>query len=621
MPVKYKYRDMALKLSQAMRRVVRSGQETADIMMALTVTGSNGLFYGPPGIGKTLFASTVAKAFIGAEAALVPVSRKREARKDASGGQVGLFDSYAEESAVAESQAVPGLLRGNETPVRPGGEEVLGQALDGATRPAYGFIRLSVGTQEADLNGTYHIPSMLKGKEVPVFRHEFLDAAVGVMDEINRALPPVSSLAMEHLGEGRAHIGIYRYELPRRLVFLTMNKNGVGVFELDEAMYDRMTASVTIEFMTARDLEETEPDSGWSPEMPLLGTVDDLVAMWSESQTVPMQLEACYMASRMARAATVCRHGNKAELLDFPACCASMSTVLADDGKGGKKPVTSACDCLNSSSCCKEITGMGKRFHRSLVVMARGYAYLRGDDEVTVKHVEVVAPYVLRHRCTILTEGGIKNDLARAKEMVRRLMADARPAVELLLSAGRGALRKGELEAHRKGNNLLVLESLAQAEELRAAHYKTSFKEPEKLNVAALRKAIDSAPDEVAKVFERMLKEHTKISGMIEPAQLADPFFRAGFKNSDGQEFFSGGAWDELEVKGKADSDLLPGVRASIERTKKGMLFIFEFAGKDGPEAGEDYRGLIASAPVKGFGLLPVYERIESDIRAAFTVA
>lgn len=557
-----KLQNKAVELAKSIKGVVKMSEETANIMLAAVVTGSNLLLYGPPGTGKTLFSSTVSKAFVGAEQATRNIVQKKT-KKAAPNGQVDMFSTFSDADTGETGDAA--------------------DLVAGANRPVYGLMRFSVGTQAEQLNGSLALGSLMKGAEVPEFRPH-LDAAVFHADEVNRATPPVSSLLMEHLGESRASIGAYHKELPRRMAILTMNPSGSGVFDMDDALYDRMTASVTVEYMGAEDLEETGLGSSWSSEMPVLGTLDDILSMWDESVTMAWDPQAKTMAAMMIRATTACKLGNKAELVGFPACCAD-------------------CEYSGGTAMCKEVTSLSARAHRSLETMACGLAYLRGDKQVTVRHLELVAPYVIRHRVQVLSENGSKQELTRAKEAVKRLMSDASQAVDLITQARNGALRRKDVENVRqgKGQNLLTLESLNRIERLMTqAAQATMNLDPATMTVEELKKAVDTVPDDdTAKKLEDELRRRAQVTGVVDMDQLEDSFFQSDFRSPEGEALLSQVNWGDLLVTRSCETDL--GVKASLVRKGDQGTLILDFIV---PEAGEAYRKHLEANPIEGFTVI-----------------
>lgn len=598
------YQILAVKAAASFRTVVKMTQETADITLAAFVTGSNLLFYGPPGTGKTLSSETFGKLFAGGNLATENVQHKK-VKKTAPNGQVSLFDQFANEATGEVAEGNEGLVSMMAQASNP---QVIQKKTDGYTT-VYSLKRFDAGTQIEQFVGNLSLPELMKGKEVPVFRPE-LQSAISHNDEINRATPPITSVLMEHMGESRASIGHYQIKLPRKMFVSTMNPFGAGTFELDEALKDRKAVSVTPEFLTGEDLEDIGLGSSWSTDIEPIGTLEDLLAMWEESVTMPWEPDAKSMAAYMIRATTVCAFGNKAELIGFPACCQSMG--------GGK-----GCDYSGGTACCKEVTPLGARAHKSLEIMAAGYAYLRGDAKVTVKHLEVVAPYVIRHRAEILTENGTQQSLKRAKEMVKRMMDDARPVVTLLTDARKGKLKNKDVEAARGGKNLLVLEVLPRVERLIQTQFQATFANPTGMSVAELRKSADMAPDTIAKTFNEMLKAQAKVVGLIDPKNLSDPFFRASFKSGTGDTFLSEEAWDTLEATRKVESDELPGIKFSITKAPSGALLTIDFGGinSGGPECGEEFRMGLNVEPIKGFDPQSIYQGLTDLIRETFPSA
>lgn len=245
------------------------------------------------------------------------------------------------------------------------------------------------------------LPSDLVGTEIYTqdtgsfeFREGPLFTNIVLADEINRSPAKVQSALLEAMAERQVTVGHQTYPLPELfMVLATQNPfEQEGTYSLPEAQLDRFLMYVVIDY------------PNFEEEMQIID-LDEKKC----SDTKKKKVKAVATQKEIFKAR---ESVNKMHISDSLKEYI-VSLVLATRSPGKYDP-----DLANWI-----MHGASPRASIALIRTSKALAWLRGDEYVTPKHIQTIAPYVLSHRIILTFEAEAKsvsrnNIISRLLEVV-----------------------------------------------------------------------------------------------------------------------------------------------------------------------------------------------------------
>jgi len=284
---------------------------------------------------------------------------------------------------------------------------------------------ISQGYLSAELEDIFARPDIAKliqGKEEVVFKKMVL-SRVKAFDEIQRLGPSALSTLFRLLTTGTV-IYLDREEGVRPYwVIATANPtedvNDQLNIGIPEPLWDRFDAVMWVPIPKLTHLIKINGKIEELKEgIPVIWRESDLLQLWSECKNVKMPEELEFMMTAMIRMMGFCRH---AQSYDASSLAEAMKRELCSK-------------CNKSYICSRILRPPSVRAKMAWIRLARGFAYLRGHDEVQLVDVQDAFPLVFWKRVKFMDNDQISNPLIALMTLfdaLKREFIEAKEAIDL----------------------------------------------------------------------------------------------------------------------------------------------------------------------------------------------
>ena len=227
-------------------------------------------------------------------------------------------------------------------------------------------IQFTPDLMPSDVTGTNIIQKDEDGKMQTVFQEGPIFANLILGDEINRATPKTQSAMLEVMQEHKVTISNVTYKMNEPF-FVLATENPVeqdGTYPLPEAQMDRFMFKLMMEYPTMEELR-------------------DIVTM-TQATMAEVADAACSAEELLEMRATAKEILIADEVLDY-----AMNVVVATQPESAKRAKVTEKYVRNGAS---------PRAAQALITTAKVRALINGRYNVAREDINVLAPFVLRHR-------------------------------------------------------------------------------------------------------------------------------------------------------------------------------------------------------------------------------
>jgi hypothetical protein len=295
--------------------------------------------------------------------------------------------------------------------------------------------------------------------------------------------------------------------------------------------------------------------------MPVLGTPADLFAIQHMVEAIPVAPEALTAIGLYFEATRSCKKDAKAELRNFPACCAE-------------------CEMAESSFPCSKVTPLSPRAGISAKNLAKGMAFLRRAPEAGKSDVDEIFPFVLSHRVSFPNQA-IDTLRTHVFSFFATLQAEVNYAFQLLTAPEH--LQEEELKqararaAEKNGNPLVKKVLMLQRTRARLNDAGEQLKKQlAGMNAPELKKTVTKSGLTMAErqLVERMILARKLVHLQVAEDTLKYQPFRDLFTSPEGQPYFEAAAWDDVAWDGKiGQGSLLGGLDMQFRESTLSVQF------------------------------------------------
>lgn len=226
-------------------------------------------------------------------------------------------------------------------------------------------------------------PSLIKGGKIKVIWNDFVDSPWKIIDEINRLSPYAQNILLSLLAEGTVKYHNQAKTLSSFSLYATMNPKDSGNFDLSLPFLDRFALALPI----------TMPDYDSFSTIGRKDRLYDNLNEWMDDfnlQSVQEEIKEL-------------QYTEEAELFinflidSYRLCCRvskeTSETVSVD------KALCKGCHMDAPNKVCNKIKHpLSVRVKEDLYRYGKAMAWFLGDDKVEVKHIKLIAPYMIWHR-------------------------------------------------------------------------------------------------------------------------------------------------------------------------------------------------------------------------------
>ena len=243
---------------------------------------------------------------------------------------------------------------------------------------------------EEKLIGTLKLGKLMKEGEEEVVWRKFVTNFWKIIDEVNRLTPYAQDILLSLLAEGTVKYYDSIATINKFCLFATINPHDVGTFELSQPFLDRFGISVPISMPGSHDLQlilsgKDEKYSGFDElvQVPEVLTIDELMEIWYQVNRINFSSEVNNYIHAIIREFTLCARIDKGNMGDL-----KPSTGLC-----------SGCHFNTAQNICNKIDSiLSVRVAKDLLRYSKAIVWLLGIDNIDVKIVNTIAPYIISHR-------------------------------------------------------------------------------------------------------------------------------------------------------------------------------------------------------------------------------
>ena len=243
---------------------------------------------------------------------------------------------------------------------------------------------------EEKLIGTLKLGKLMKDGEEEVVWRKFVTNFWKIIDEVNRLTPYAQDILLSLLAEGTVKYYDSIATINKFCLFATINPHDVGTFELSQPFLDRFGISIPISMPGSHDLQlilsgKDEKYSGFDElvQVPEVLTIDELMEIWYQVNRINFSSEVNNYIHAIIREFTLCARIDKGNMEDL-------------------KPSTGLCSGCHFNTaqniCNKTDSILSVRVAKDLLRYSKAIVWLLGIDNIDVKIVNTIAPYIISHR-------------------------------------------------------------------------------------------------------------------------------------------------------------------------------------------------------------------------------
>ncbi len=241
-------------------------------------------------------------------------------------------------------------------------------------------------------------PSLIKDGKIKVIWNDFVDSQWKIIDEINRLSPYAQNILLSLLAEGSVKYHNQTRTLPPFSLYATMNPKDNANFELSLPFLDRFAIALPM----------TMPDYDSFSTIGRKDKLDDSLNDWLKDFTL----------QNVQEEVKEIQYTDEAELFinflidSYRLCCRvskeNNETLSVD------KTLCKGCHYDAENKVCSKIKHpLSVRVKEDLYRYGKAMAWFLGDQKVEVKHIELLAPYMIWHRSELSKK--FRNDFAIKK--------------------------------------------------------------------------------------------------------------------------------------------------------------------------------------------------------------
>jgi len=282
---------------------------------------------------------------------------------------------------------------------------------------------LQQGYLSAELEDVFarpDIPSLMKGEEKVVWK-DMVTARVKSFDEIQRLGVGALSAMFRLMTTGTVmyldqELGVKDFWIIATANPTELSEDALNV-RLPEPLWDRFYAVLWIPIAPLKYQIRINGRIEKAKEaLPVVWKESDLLELWKTVENIEISEEVEYVITLINRILGFCQYAQNYD--------ASSLTEMQ------KRELCSKC---NQSYICSRIARPSSvRAKLALSRLARGFAYLRGSDEVELVDVEKAFPLVFWKRLTLMDEDSISNRLEALRRLSRDIMTEIRESKEAI---------------------------------------------------------------------------------------------------------------------------------------------------------------------------------------------
>jgi len=275
-----------------------------------------------------------------------------------------------------------------------------------------------------------HAGKLVKEGEEKIIWKKVVRARVKFFDEIQRLGADARNMLFRALEEGEFQYHEEVFETDPAWWCMTANPteeaSDVENQPLPEPLWDRIDAVVW--FPVCRGihfLKITGEEQEKAKRLPVIWSEEDLLKMWEEVRSIPVPRDLHMLVSLMMRIMLYCRH------------------AVSNDGTSLPEHVRrmKCSECGQQYLCSKLARPPSVRAKRSWFLLAKGFAYLRGHEEVTEEDLRDAFIPVFWKRMKFMDE----NDEINKHDALRRYYDQLKAEASLVLDVLKRAVRGGRL--------------------------------------------------------------------------------------------------------------------------------------------------------------------------------
>lgn len=241
-------------------------------------------------------------------------------------------------------------------------------------------------------------PNLIKDGKINVIWNDFVDSQWKIIDEINRLSPYAQNILLSLLAESSVKYHNQSKTLSSFTLFATMNPKDNANFELSLPFLDRFALALPItmpdydSFSTIGRKDKSNINlSDWIQDFSLESVQDEV-------KNVQYTDDAEFFINFLIDSYRLC-------------CRVSKET---NEGLSVDKTLCKGCHYEAENKVCSKIKHpLSVRVKEDLYKYGKAMAWFLGDPKVEVKHIELLAPYMIWHRSELSKK--FRNDFSSRK--------------------------------------------------------------------------------------------------------------------------------------------------------------------------------------------------------------
>jgi len=300
-----------------------------------------------------------------------------------------------------------------------GCEALLATISDDVKAVAQGYLSAEMEELFARLN----VAKLLQGQE-EVITSQLAVARVKFFDEIQRLGPSAMCALFRLLTKGTIIYMGREVGTKPFWVLATANPTETETdmlnISLPEPLWDRFDAVAWVPMPRLKYLMRINgKEEQMKENMPKIWTEEALLGLWEEVEAIKVPEMIDRITTIMVRITQFCK---EAEGYDGSSLSEAQKRELCSK-------------CNTSYICARVVRPPSVRAKRSLLRLARGFAYLAGREEVTLEDIKRAWPYVMRQRIRLMDEDEVADKTKALVKLAEDILTEIQEAKEAITLA------------------------------------------------------------------------------------------------------------------------------------------------------------------------------------------